>query len=137
MLRSDQHAALGGVLSPGEAKSHIVLAGLALFFGSLLVRLINLGSPPEFDELYTVLAAQGCLVDGEPQIAEGLYDRARLYTILVAVFFDWFGESLVVARIPSVIAGSLLVVGSGASAPAREPVENCPADAAGPSQGSR
>ena len=86
------------------------LACLLLLAGALLVRLINLGNPPEFDEMYTVLAAHGWLVDGVPRIGEGLYDRALAYTVLVAGFFDAFGESIVVARIPSVIAGSLLVV---------------------------
>lgn len=76
----------------------------------MLIRLIDLSSLPHFDELYTVLAARAWLLDGEPRIAEGVYDRAQLFTIIVAQFFQAFGESIVVARLPSVIAGSLLVV---------------------------
>ena len=110
MLQSDHHPALGGAASRGELKARIALAVLALLLGSLLIRLVGLGSPPEFDEMYTVLAAHGWLTDGEPRIAEGVYDRALAYTVLVARFFDWFGESVVVARLPSMIAGSLLVV---------------------------
>jgi hypothetical protein len=110
MLQSDRHAALGAAASRGESKAQIALAVCALFIGALLIRLVKLNSPADFDEMYTVLAAHGWLIDGEPRIAEGLYDRARLYTIIVAWFFDWFGDGIVTARLPSVIAGSLLVV---------------------------
>jgi 4-amino-4-deoxy-L-arabinose transferase-like glycosyltransferase len=89
---------------------NVVLACLVLFAASLLIRLIDVDGPPIFDELYTLLAAKGWLASGEPRIADGLYDRAQLFTVLVAGFFHWFGESLVVARMPSLIAGSLLVV---------------------------
>ena len=85
MLQSDR---LSAAAAPAESTARIVLAVLALFVGSLLIRLIDLGSPPQFDEMYTVLAAHGWLIDGEPRIAEGLYDRARLYTMIVAWFFD-------------------------------------------------
>jgi 4-amino-4-deoxy-L-arabinose transferase-like glycosyltransferase len=81
-----------------------------LFVTSVLLRLIGLDHLPANDELYTVLAARGWLIHGVPQIADGIYDRALLYTILVAHFFQTLGESLAVARLPSVIAGSLLVV---------------------------
>ena len=112
MLRSDHHAAhgLGEAAEPAGSVTRVATAVLALFVGSLLIRLIDLGSPPEFDELYTVLAAHNWSIDGEPRIGEGLYDRARLYTMIVAWFFNGLGESIVVARLPSVIAGSLLVV---------------------------
>lgn len=112
MLRSDHHAArrFDEAAVPADSVVKVASAVLALFVGSLLIRLIDLGAPPQFDEMYTVLAAQGWLVHGEPRIAEGVYDRAELYTLIVAWFFRWFGESVVVARIPSVIAGSLLVV---------------------------
>lgn len=80
-----------------------------LFTTSVLIRLIGLDHVPAFDELYTLLAARGWLVDGVPRIADGVYERAELYTILVAQFFRAFGESLVVARLPAVLFGSLLV----------------------------
>ena len=85
--------------------SVVILLGV-----SFLIRLVDLDHLPRNDELYTVLAARGWLTSGMPTIAEGVYDRAQLYTVIVAQFFRIFGESLVVARIPSVIAGSLLVV---------------------------
>jgi 4-amino-4-deoxy-L-arabinose transferase-like glycosyltransferase len=94
----------------GASVPHVALACVLLFAGALLVRLVGLYGPPIFDELYTVLAAQGWLMHGEPRIGEGVYDRAELYTMIVAWFFRWFGESVVVARLPSLVAGSLLVV---------------------------
>jgi 4-amino-4-deoxy-L-arabinose transferase-like glycosyltransferase len=81
-----------------------------LFAISVLIRLIDLDHLPRNDEFYTVLAARGWLIDGVPRIADGIYDRAQLYTVIVAQFFRAFGESLVVARLPSVLAGSALVV---------------------------
>ena len=81
-----------------------------LFAVSVLIRLIDLDHLPRNDELYTILAARGWLSDGVPRIGDGIYDRALLYTIIVAEFFRAFGESLVVARLPSLLAGSALVV---------------------------
>jgi hypothetical protein len=40
-----------------------------------------------------------------------VYNRAQLYTMLLAGWFKLFGDSLVVARLLSVLFGSLLVVG--------------------------
>ena len=85
-------------------------AGAFLFTLSVLVRLVDIGQLARFDELYTLLAARGWLADGVPRIAEGLYDRAELYTILVAWCLELFGDNLVVARLPSVLFGSLLVL---------------------------
>ena len=90
--------------------SNFWLSVTILFAASILIRLVGLDHLPRNDELYTLLAARGYLADGVPRIADGIYDRAQLYTILVATFFDAFGKSLVVARLPSVIAGGLLVV---------------------------
>jgi Dolichyl-phosphate-mannose-protein mannosyltransferase len=69
----------------------------------------NLDQPPRFDELYHVLGARGYLEHGEPRIAEGVYERARHFTALIALLFSVFGESLIVARLPAVLCGSLLV----------------------------
>ena len=50
------------------------------------------------------------MIDGVPRIGDGVYERAQLFTMIVPWFFQQFGESLVVARLPSAIAGSLLVI---------------------------
>jgi hypothetical protein len=86
-------------------------ACLILLSLSILVRLVDLGQLARFDELYTLPAARSWMSEGVPRIADGIYDRAELYTALVAAWFRLFGDSLVMARLPSVLFGSLLVVG--------------------------
>jgi hypothetical protein len=81
-----------------------------LFAFSTLIRFIEIDRWPHVDELYHVMAAQGWLAHGEPRIADGLYTRAELFTALVAGSLRLFGDNLVAARLPSVVAGSLLVV---------------------------
>lgn len=85
------------------------VAPVALFLIGLVLYSINLDKPPRFDELYHVLGARGYLEHGEPRIAEGVYERARCFTAVIALLFSVFGESLVVARLPAVVCGSLLV----------------------------
>jgi Dolichyl-phosphate-mannose-protein mannosyltransferase len=88
---------------------HQWVGPVALFLVGLALYSINLDKPPRFDELYHVLGARGYLEHGEPRIAEGVYPRARYFTALIAFLFGVFGESLVVARLPAVVCGGLLV----------------------------
>jgi hypothetical protein len=82
-----------------------------LFLGSLLLYCVNLDQPVENpDEFYHILAARGLLETGEPRIADGFYWRSYLFTRLVAASFRLLGDGLVAARLPSVIATSVLVV---------------------------
>jgi 4-amino-4-deoxy-L-arabinose transferase-like glycosyltransferase len=104
-----QNTVHGSVGKQVEA-SGIILPVALLFVLSIVIGSIGLDHLPRNDELYTLLAARGWLTDGVPSIADGVYDRAQLYTILVAQFFQVFGESLVIARLPSLIAGGLLAV---------------------------
>jgi 4-amino-4-deoxy-L-arabinose transferase-like glycosyltransferase len=83
---------------------------ILLLIITVAVRLIDLDRLPVTDELYTSLAARGWLQEGEPRIADGLYSRAKLYTLLLAGWFAGFGDSIVSARALSLVAGSLLVV---------------------------
>ena len=83
---------------------------LFLFAFSVIIGFIDIDRPPHVDELYHVMAAKGWLTYGEPRIGDGLYDRAKLFTILVAGAIWMWGDNLVAARLPSVFAGSLLVV---------------------------
>jgi hypothetical protein len=84
------------------------VAPVALFLIGLVLYSINLDKPPRFDELYHVLGARGYLEHGEPRIAEGVYERARCFTAVIALLFSVFGESIVVARLPAVVCGALL-----------------------------
>lgn len=92
------------------AGRYIWLAPLVLFTITILARLPGLADLPMNDEFYTLLAARGWLLEGQPQIADGLYPRAELFTILTAQAFAALGESFVVARLPALVAGGLLVV---------------------------
>jgi predicted membrane-bound mannosyltransferase len=98
---------------PGRrAGAALVRAGelLLLLALTLPVRLLWLEADAHIDELYHLLAAEGWLASGEPRIGSGLYGRAFLFTALVGWFMDVLGHSLQVARLPSVVAGTALVL---------------------------
>jgi uncharacterized membrane protein len=77
---------------------------------ALAVRLPSLDHVAHFDELYHFLAAQSWLAEGQLRVADGVYNRTPLFTIFLAQWLGLFGENLVVARLPSLIAGTALVV---------------------------
>lgn len=87
-----------------------ILVPTALAVLSLALYAVNLDRATFPDELYHILAAKGLLETGEPRIAEGVYTRAYPFTWIVAQSFRLFGESLVAARLPSVLATTLLVL---------------------------
>ncbi len=90
----------------GGALAAAAVAGLALG-----VRLVGLDHTVHTDELNHVLAARSLLENGTLAIADGdPYSRAQLFTKLVAVLFRVFGEGVVIARIPAVAGGTLLVL---------------------------
>ena len=95
-------------LRPGTRAGRGWLAPILVFAVSGLLYLINLDRAPHPDELYHILAARGLLEHGEPRIADGLYTRVILYTQLVSALFAGFGESLQIARLPSVLAMAML-----------------------------
>jgi 4-amino-4-deoxy-L-arabinose transferase-like glycosyltransferase len=81
-----------------------------VFVLALLVRLdAATGLPPQADDLYHFYAARSLLADGSFTVLSGTYVRAADFTRLVAAAMGLFGESLEAARLPSLIAGSLLV----------------------------
>jgi Dolichyl-phosphate-mannose-protein mannosyltransferase len=77
---------------------------------ALATRLVYLDHTPHLDEFYHMLAARSWLEDGTFRIGDGAYTRSWLFTVLVAGFLRAFGDNLVAARLPAVLAGSLLVV---------------------------
>jgi len=85
--------------------SFIVISG----FG---IRLINLSAPGfGTDEPLHVFAAKSIMENGKPELPSGeLYNRALLYTKLVALSFKFFGVNEFAARLPSVIFGTLTIV---------------------------
>ena len=86
-----------------------VAAALASLLLLLLARNV-ITHPPKYDELLHVLSARGVVETGQPVIADGHYDRAELFTRMVAASFKWRGESLESARLPALIAALALIV---------------------------
>ena len=84
------------------------LALLALI--ALVPRLVHLDHPPQFDELYHVLAARSWAADGTLTLGDGVYERTALFTKLIGLSFRFFDDTLLVARIPSVVAGTAWVI---------------------------
>jgi MFS family permease len=79
---------------------------------ALAVRLIYLDHAPYVDELNHALAARSLLDEGSLRINGGAhYTRAWVLTVLVAGLYATLGDSLVVGRLPAVVAGTLLVAG--------------------------
>jgi hypothetical protein len=77
---------------------------------ALAVRLIHLDALYFTDDYYHLLAAQSWLRDGTLSIAGGTpYERASLFTYLVAGVMHVFGESSYVARLPVALAGAAWV----------------------------
>lgn len=81
-----------------------LLAGLL----SVGLYMFNLGRPPHPDELYHMLAARGFIETGEFRIADGIYERGALQTWMSAQAMIWLGDSLAVARLPSVLIMGLV-----------------------------
>jgi hypothetical protein len=82
-----------------------------LVFGlAVAARIPQLDHVPHKDELNHVLAARALLERGTLEIVAGAapYDRAWAFTYLVAGIFRVFGESLIAARLPALIAGAIL-----------------------------
>ncbi|QBR38574.1 hypothetical protein ETW23_21975 (plasmid) [Leisingera sp. NJS201] len=92
-------------LHPALAAALAVLISAA----AALLRTGLLEAPPEFDELYHLLAARGWLKTGTPAILDGQYGRGLLFTRAVAQLFASTGtDSLETGRLISLAAGSLL-----------------------------
>jgi 4-amino-4-deoxy-L-arabinose transferase-like glycosyltransferase len=81
-----------------------------VFVLAVAARIPHLGHVPHKDELNHVLAARALLERGTLEIVAGAvpYDRAWVFTYLVAGIFRVFGESLIAARMPALIAGAVL-----------------------------
>ena len=104
-LRAGRAAGTGsatGALPAWAAPALVFVAALAL-------RVTGLGWAGTFDEFYHLLAGQGWLETGTFRIADGTYERAPLYTLMVAGLL-WLGDgSPAVVRLLSALAGAGLI----------------------------
>ena len=86
------------------------LAGLVLAVFHLALASIYIDHPPQFDEMYHMLAAESWRESGELRILDGEYTRAADFTRLVALQSYLCGPSLECARSLSLLASALLVL---------------------------
>jgi hypothetical protein len=78
---------------------------------AMLLRGVGLGEEALHDELYNFLAACGLLEHGDFLIVANAepYNRVAFFTRMVAACMSLFGQTLPVARLPALLAGSILV----------------------------
>lgn len=87
-----------------------VVSAILIFALAFLVRAMSVADALTFDEFYHILAAQSWIERGTLAIADGSpYERARAFTWAVAASMRLFGDTLVAARLPSVLFGALWV----------------------------
>jgi 4-amino-4-deoxy-L-arabinose transferase-like glycosyltransferase len=81
----------------------------AILAAGLWLRTENLSDPSfDTDEYLHVLPAREVLKGNDVRLPSGhLYERARLYTLIVAGSFEVFGPSEASARLPSVVFGMM------------------------------
>ncbi len=93
-------------------KQHLILSleALALLLLAMMVRISDLNHAPIHDELQHLMAANSWAADGSFSIAGGTYDRAALYTVLLASIHSGFDQSVTAARMLSVVLGSIWVL---------------------------
>jgi len=85
--------------------------GLVLLFLAALVRFVGIGDAAlRTDEIYHLLAGRSWADHGTLAMGDGLYTRARLYTMATGWFFQLFGPTPAVGRSLAAVAGVLLVV---------------------------
>lgn len=90
-------------------RARVTFEALAIFAIAAGIRLTGIHQEAIHDELHHVLAATAYLDTGSPSIADGEpYLRSLPFTLAIAGLFSAFGESLVVARAPAMVAGALL-----------------------------
>lgn len=89
-----------------------VVFAFVVLIAALISRTGLIGYAPIYDELYQLIPAESLLANNGYAVLDGVYDRARLHTTLIAVSFQLMGNTeLATARlIPSVIPGALLVL---------------------------
>jgi 4-amino-4-deoxy-L-arabinose transferase-like glycosyltransferase len=100
----------GGSVPGARVESGYLWRDVALVTAlALAVRLTQLDRAPQFDELYHVIAARSWATDGTLALGGGTYTRAAAFTIMIGLLFKVFGVSLIVARVPSILAGAAWV----------------------------
>ena len=83
---------------------------LILCLLSFTLRIIDISHLPIDDELFNVIAAHSWAEEGSFKMLDGVYQRAYLFSMSVGYLFRLFGENLVIARIPALVAGIMWIL---------------------------
>jgi hypothetical protein len=97
-----------GVMDASGALAIFAAATVGAVF-LLLVAPQMLDHPPFYDELLHLLSARGVVATGEPIIDSGVYTRAELFTRVVALALETWGDDPVAARLPALASATALV----------------------------
>jgi len=82
-----------------------------LFFAALVVRMIGISDAPlRTDEIYHLLAGRSWADHGTLAMGDGVYTRAKYYSIATGWFFEMFGTTPGVGRALAAVGGIALVV---------------------------
>lgn len=97
---------------PSRSRSRLALEASLVFVLAAAIRAAGLGEEALHDELYNYLAAKNQLAHGTLALVTGgaPYMRGALFTHVVAQCMALFGDALWVARLPALVAGSLVAM---------------------------
>lgn len=93
-----------------RSKSTLVPELMIVLVIAFLPRWAGIYHLPFDDEMFHILAAHSFSMDGTLRIAFGEYARTQIFTKLIGYLFQIFGESLLVARLPALMAGTAWVL---------------------------
>ena len=104
-------APVGTDAKGGGWTGHLWAHLLLIFLLAITLRLLFLDDSPWEDEFLHILAGKSWLQDGSLSLIQGgpEYTRVTLYTYLTAGVMGLLGESLAIARLPSVLFGGIWV----------------------------
>lgn len=88
------------------------VVAILLFALAFAIRMFGIGDAPlRTDEIYHLLAGRSWADHGTLALGDGIYTRAKYYSIATGWFFELFGPTPGVGRSLAAVAGALLVGG--------------------------
>lgn len=97
-------------LNKFQKKYIIILLIIPIIFIHLYLAIYNIDHSPHYDEMFHILAADTYNINETYQILDGKYDRAKLYTRIVAESIKICENKLECARYISIISTIILLV---------------------------
>lgn len=95
----------------GKLLSSPYVLALVLFVAAVLVRFVGIDDAAlRTDEIYSLLAGRSWADHGTLAMGDGIYRRARLYSMATGWFFELFGPTPGVGRALAAVGGILFVL---------------------------